>query len=57
MLENGKVECGGQRGLKKQTRCPHHRGCVQYTVISVGKMWLKLEYFRLTIKCNFPIRF
>ena len=57
MLENGKVECGGQRGLKKQTRCPHHKGCVQYTVISVGKMWLKLEYFRLTIKRNFPTRF
>lgn len=66
MLENGKVQCGGQRGLKKQTRkkkkkkqtrCPHCKGCVPYTVISMGKMCLKLEYFRLTIKGNFPTRF
>lgn len=48
LLETGKAECGGHRGLKERNRCPHLKGCVQYTVISTGKMGLRLEYFRLT---------
>lgn len=57
MLEKRKAKCAGHRDQKEETGCPHSKSCVWCTTISMGKIGLRLEYFRLTVKFNFLIKF